>query len=71
MYTTVTSADILKLHFMAGAAMSLPAPDAARARLGRRSCQTSSTLLGVMAAPVIRLTVMRAVHTPLGSKRRC
>lgn len=35
----------------------------------RHYCQTSSTLLDVTAAPLIRLAVIRAVHTPLGSKR--
>lgn len=49
---------------MAGAAMSLPAPDAACVRLGRHYCQTSSTLLVVMAAPLIKMTFIRAVHTP-------
>lgn len=53
---------------MAGAAVLLPAPDPACVRLRRHYCQTSSTLLDVMAAPLIRLTVIRAVHTPLGSK---
>lgn len=48
--------------------MSLPAPDPACVCLRRHYCQTSSTLLDVMAAPLIRLTLIRAVHTPLGSK---
>lgn len=62
LYTTVTPADILKLPFMAGAAMSLP--DAARARFRRHYCQTSSTLLAVMGAPLIELSFIRPVHTP-------
>lgn len=53
---------------MAGAAVSLSAPDPACMRLRCHYCQTSSTLLDVMAAPLIKLTVIRAVHTPLGSK---
>lgn len=49
---------------MAGAAMSLPAPDTACVRLRRHYCQTPSTLLAVMAAPLIKLTFIRAVQTP-------
>lgn len=44
--------------------MSLPAPDAACVRLRRHYCQTPSTLLVVMAAPLIKLTFIRAVRTP-------
>lgn len=62
LYTTVTPADILKLPFMAGAAMSLPDP--ACARLRRHYCQTSSTLLAVMGAPFIELTFICPVQTP-------
>lgn len=53
---------------MAEAAMSLPAPDLACVRLRRHYCQTSSTLLAVTAGPLIKLTFIRAVHTPLDSK---
>lgn len=49
--------------------MSLPVPDEACVRLRRHYCQTSSTLLVVMAAPLIKLTFIRAVHTPPDSKR--
>lgn len=44
--------------------MSLPAPDAACVSLRRHYCQTPSTLLVVMAAPLIKLTFIRAVRTP-------
>lgn len=53
---------------MAEAAVSLPAPDLACVRLRRHYCQTSSTLLVVTAAPLIKLPFIRAVRTPLDSK---
>lgn len=73
LYTTVTSADILKLALYGWSchvAASAPDPCMCERAFRRHYCQTSSTLLDVMAAPLIRLAVIRAVRTPPGLQAR-